>query len=90
MGFKKSTGSLRLITVVPTVDGFQFVVPEDECDQLGPSTHTERWRPLQAVVAQVQVFQLSQSLGESENKVKQDYCKLQNKQIKLRFYVTKC
>lgn len=36
-----------------TVNGFQFVVPEDERVQLGPGAGPECWRPLQAVVSQV-------------------------------------
>lgn len=36
-----------------TVNGFQFVIPEDERVQLGPGGGTKRWRPLQAIVAQV-------------------------------------
>ncbi len=48
-----------------TVYGLQFIVPEVECDEFGPGTQAQRWRPLQAVVAQVQVLQLTQGLRDT-------------------------
>ena len=50
-----------------TVYGLQFVIPEVECEEFGPGTQAQRWRPLQAVVAQVQVFQLTQGLRDSND-----------------------
>lgn len=50
------------MSVYSTVYRLQFIIPEVERDQLGLGTQTERWRPLQAVVAQVQVLQFAQRL----------------------------
>jgi len=50
-----------------TVDGLQFIVPEDEREEFGPGTRAQRRRPLQAVVAQVQVFQLTQGLRRKKS-----------------------
>lgn len=52
------------MSVLVTVYGLQLIIPEAECEELGPGAQAERWRPLQAVVAQVQVLQLSQGLGD--------------------------
>lgn len=56
------------MSVCVTVYRLQFVVPEVEREQLGPGTQTQRWRPLQAVVAQIQVLQLAQGLRKTQTK----------------------
>lgn len=53
-----------------TVDGLQLVVPEDECEEFGPAAQAQRWRPLQAVVAQVQMLQFSQRLSKWDERGK--------------------
>lgn len=53
-----------------TVNRFQFVVPEDEREEPGPGAQTQRWRPLQAVVAQVQVLQFTQGLRRATKQSK--------------------
>lgn len=53
-----------------TVYGLQFIIPEAEREELGPGAQAECWRPLQAVVAQVQVLQLGQRLAD-KNKFSQ-------------------
>lgn len=45
-----------------TIDGLQLIVPEDQCDKAGTATQTQQWHPLQEVVSQVQVFQLTERL----------------------------
>ena len=52
--------------VCVTVDGLQLVVAEDECVQLGLGARGKRWRPLQVVVAQVQILQLTERLRDIE------------------------
>lgn len=36
-----------------TVYRLQFIVPEVESEEFGPSAQAQRWRPLQAVITQV-------------------------------------
>lgn len=57
------------LPVYLTIYSLQFIVPEDECEEFGPGTQAQRWRPLQAVVAQVQVFQFTQGLRESNGEL---------------------
>lgn len=57
---------MGLARSVFTVYSLQLIVPEVECDQFAPSAQAERWRPLQAVVGQVQVLQLTQGLRDSD------------------------
>lgn len=54
--------------LVFTVYSLQLIVSQVERDQFAPSAEAERWRPLQAVVGQVQVLQLTQGLRESDEK----------------------
>lgn len=54
--------------LVFTVYSLQLIVSQVERDQFAPSAQAERWRPLQAVVGQVQVLQLTQGLRESDGK----------------------
>lgn len=54
--------------LVFTVYSLQLIVSQVERDQFAPSAPAERWRPLQAVVGQVQVLQLTQGLRESDGK----------------------
>lgn len=60
--FKKKKNSC--VSIYSTVDRLQFIIPEVERDQLGFGTQAKRWRPLQAVVAQVQVLQFAQRLRD--------------------------
>lgn len=53
-----------------TVNGLQLVVPEDECEEFGSGTQAQRWRPLQAIVAQVQVCQFTQGLRGSNEEMR--------------------
>lgn len=61
------------MSVHSTVYRLQLIVPQVERDQLGLGTQAQRWRPLQAVVTQVQVLQFAQGLrdggGERERDV---------------------
>lgn len=54
------------MSVYLTVNSLQFIIPECEREEFGPGTQAKRWRPLQAVVAQVQVLQLTQGLRCNE------------------------
>lgn len=62
---------MRLSTSVYfTVYSLQFIIPEVECEEFGPGAQAERWRPLQAVVAQVQVLQFTQGLRDSNEDIR--------------------
>lgn len=50
------------MSVCVTVDRLQFIIPEVQCEQFGSGAQAQRWRPLQAVVAQIQVLQVTQGL----------------------------
>lgn len=55
------------MSVYFTVYGLQFIIPEDECEEFCPSTQAQRWRPLQAVVAKIQVLQFTQGLTRTSD-----------------------
>ena len=45
-----------------TIDGFQLVIPEDESEEFGPGGEAQHRCPLEAVIAQVQMLQLTGGL----------------------------
>lgn len=61
----------RFSSVYFTVNGLQFIVSEDEWEEFGPGTEAQRWRHLQAVVAQVQVLQFTQGLRKRNEEIRQ-------------------
>lgn len=56
------------VSVHSTVYRLQLIVPQVERDQLGLGAQAQRWRPLQAVVAQVQVLQFAKGLRDGGKK----------------------
>lgn len=58
--------SKNRVSVHSTVYCLQLIVPQVERDQLGLGAQAQRWRPLQAVVSQVQVLQFAQGLRDGE------------------------
>lgn len=74
------------MSVCVTVDSLQLIIPEVQCEQFGSGAQAQRWRPLQAVVAQVQVLQVTQGLRVLRHRSRTSG----HKQIKkLYFYLNK-
>lgn len=53
-----------------TVYSLQLIVPEVERHQFGPAAQAENRRPLQAVVGQVQILQVTQGLRDGDKQTK--------------------
>lgn len=53
-----------------TVYSLQLIVPEVERDQFGPAAQAENRRPLQAVVGQIQMLQVTQGLRDGDKQTK--------------------
>ena len=58
------------LSVSVTINGLQLIVPQDEAGKFGTCAEAERWCPLQAVVAQVEVLEFTERLegGTRRNK----------------------